>query len=352
MHNVIAVTALVVAVFGCAIAAYRYPVTATLAACIPVSVEVHNYSAGRYGIATGAMMWAAFVLCYLAGSRTTLSRSLPCVVVLVACWQVAGGVNPFPAVDAFGPLAVGALVRSRTAARDELEAKGRELTREQERLATESIRYERVRIARELHDIVAHCVSVMVVQAGAGQYLLARDPALAVEALDAISESAQLAEAEINRLVALLDGTPAFSAAGREQSIDELVQRARATGLAISYRLVGDRDSLTAPVFDVAYRVVQEAMTNALKHAPGGSIDIAITCSASRLRVVVNNAAPVAPGLDFTASDGGHGLAGMRERVIACGGSLLAGPIAGGGWTVSADLPADGVAAGGIAASV
>jgi signal transduction histidine kinase len=348
MHNVIAVTALVVAVFGCAIAAYRYPLTATLLACIPVSVEVHYYSAGRYGIATGGIMWAAFVLCYLAGSRTTLPRSLPCVVVLVLCWQFAGGVNPFPAVDALGPFAVGVLVRSRTAARDELEAKRRELTREQERLATESIRYERVRIARELHDIVAHCVSVMVVQAGAGQYLLASDPALAVEALDAISESAHIAEAEISRLVSLLDG-----ALAREmKSIDELVARARATGLAITYRLTGDRDSLTAPVFDVAYRVVQEAMTNALKHSPGAPIDIAISCSASRLCVVVNNAAPIAPGLDFTASDGGHGLAGMRERVMACGGSLLAGPSAGGGWSVSADLPADGVAAGGITTSV
>lgn len=345
MHNVIAVTALVVAVFGCAIAAYRFPVTATLLACVPVSAEVHYYFAGGYGVATGATMWAAFILCYLAGSRTTLPRSLPCVVLLVACWQVAGGVNPFPAVDAFGPLAVGVLVRSRTAARHELEAKGRELTREQERLASESIRYERVRIARELHDIVAHCVSVMVVQAGAGQYLLTHDHALAVEALDAISESAQLAEAEINRLVTLLDGAPAVSTAVSEQSIDELVQRARATGLAISYRLVGDHDSLTVAIFDVAYRVVQEAMTNALKHAPGGEIDIAISCSASRLCVVVNNGPSIAPGLDFIASDGGHGLAGMRERVTACGGSLVAGPTSTGGWRVEADLPAGGVPA-------
>ncbi len=341
--NALAVTALVVAVFGCAIAAYRYPVIATVLCCIPLSVEVHRYPTGGYGIATGAIMWAAFVLCYLAGSRTTLPRAVPCVVLLVACWQVAGGLDPFPAVDAFGPLAVGALVRSRTAARTELEAKGRELTLEQERLASESIRYERMRIARELHDIVAHCVSVMVVQAGAGQYLLARDPALAAEALDAISESAQLAEAEINRLVALLDGTPAEPVQGRVQSIDELVERARATGLAISYRLVGDRDCLTDAVFDVAYRVVQEAMTNALKHAPGAAIDIAVTCSASRLCVVVSNAPPIAAGLEFTASDGGHGLAGMRERVIACGGALTAGPTPGGGWSVEADLPAGSV---------
>jgi signal transduction histidine kinase len=341
----LAVTVLVLAVLGCAIAAYRYPVTATLVCCIPLSVEVHDYPTGRYGVATGAIMWAVFVLCFLAGTRTTLLRSVPCVVVLVACWQVAGGLDPFPAVDAFGPLAVGALVRSRTAARTELEAKGRELTREQERLASESIRYERMRIARELHDIVAHCVSVMVVQAGAGQYLLARDPALAVEALDAISESAQLAEAEINRLVALLDGTPTEPDQRRAQSIDELVARARATGLAIGYRLVGNRDCLTDAAFDVAYRVVQEAMTNALKHAPGAAIDVAVTCSASRLCVVVSNAQPIAAGLEFTASDGGHGLAGMRERVNACGGSLTAGATEGGGWSVMADLPAGGVPA-------
>ena len=337
MLSVLAATALVGAVFGCAIAAYRYPLTATLFACIPVSAEAHYYSAGRYGAASGAVMLAAFALCYLTGSRTTLPRSLPCIVLLVVCWQLAGGLNPFPAVDAFGPWVVGVLVRSRTAARDELEAKGRELTREQERLTSESVRYERARIARELHDIVAHCVSVMVVQAGAGQYLLAQNPALAVEALDAISESALLAEAEINRLVTLLDGTPVA------QSIDGLVQRARATGLAINYRLVGDRDCLTAAVFDVAYRVVQEAMTNALKHAPGAPIDIAVTCSASRLCVEVSNGRPVAPGLEFAASDGGHGLAGMRERVTASGGSLVAAPTAGGGWCVRAVLSAGGV---------
>ncbi len=343
MQNLIAVTALVVAVFGCATVAYRYPATATLACCIPVYVEVHYYAHGHDGIATGAIMWGVFVLCYLAGVRTTLPRSLPCVVVLVGCWQLAGGVNPFPAVDAFGPLIVGVLVRSRTAARDELEAKGRELTREHERLASESIRYERVRIARELHDIVAHCVSVMVVQAGAGQYLLAHDPALAVEALDSISDSAQLAEAEITRLVALLDGAPVEAVADPEQSIDELVERARATGLAINYRLIGDRDCLTDTVLEVAYRVVQEAMTNALKHSPGAPIDIAVSCSTSRLRVVVSNGEPVAAGLDFAASDGGHGLAGMRERVSACGGWLTAGPRPAGGWSVEAVLPAGGV---------
>lgn len=341
MHSVAGLTALVVAVCSCALVAYRYPVTATLLACIPVSLEVHYYSASRYGAASGIVWLAGCALGYQAGSRTTLQRSFPAVTLLVALWFIAGHFDQVPAFFAFGSWAVGVLVRGRTAVRNELEAKGRELSREQERLATQSIRYERARIARELHDIVAHCVSVMVVQAGAGPYLLARDPALAVEALDAISESATLAGAEIDRLVALLDAAPA----AQSKSIDELVQRARATGLLITYRLVGDRDSLSTTVFDVVYRLVQEAMTNALKHAPGAPIDIALRCSAARLRVDVSNGPPIAPGLDFTESDGGHGLAGMSERVTACGGSLVAGPIAGGGWRVAADLPSDGLPA-------
>jgi signal transduction histidine kinase len=318
MGDAAALTVLVLAVCGCAIAAYRYPLTATLVGSLAVAIQAHHFAAGRYGAAAGAVLLAAFVLSYQLGSRTTLPRAALGVVVLVGSWQLAGGLNPFPAVDALGPCVVGVLVRSRTAARAELEATGRELAREQQEFAAESVRYERARIARELHDIVAHCVSVMVVQAGAGPYLLEQNPARAAEALDAISESAAAAEAEIARLVALLDRT----AAAASRSIDDLVKRARATGLAISYLAIGDCDLLSAEVFDVAYRVVQEAVTNALKHAPGASIDIGLKCSPSRLRLAVSNGEPLAAGLDLTSSGGGHGIAGMRERVTGCGGSL------------------------------
>jgi signal transduction histidine kinase len=331
-----ALWALGLAICGCVIGAYWYPLTATLLCCVAISAEAHYFPAGRYGLASGVVLLAAFVLSYQLGSRTTLPHAVLGVVPLIVCWQISGGLDPFPAVDALGPCAVGVLVRSRTAARAELEVTGRELAREQELFAAESVRYERARIARELHDIVAHCVSVMVVQAGAGRYLLEQDFAGAVQALDAITESATAAEAEISRLVSLLDRTTEES-----RSIDDLVRRARATGLAIGYRSVGDCDVLTSAVYDVAYRVVQEAVTNALKHAPGAPIDIRLDCSAAGLCIEVTNGASLGASLELATSGGGHGIAGMRERATACGGSLTAGPDPAGGWRIAVELPAE-----------
>jgi signal transduction histidine kinase len=204
------------------------------------------------------------------------------------------------------------------------------------------VRYERTRIARELHDIVAHCVSAMVVQAGAGQKLATRDPELAAEAFDHISSSAQQAEEEVGRLVRLLDGPQAQPF----RSIEELVKRASATGLAISYRLAGEVDQLGAAVSDAAYAVVQEALTKALKHAPGAPIEVCVQSTPGALDVVVSNGPARAPRLGLAASGGGHGLGGMRERVTACGGTLQAGPTADSGWSIAANLPSAATAAG------
>jgi signal transduction histidine kinase len=147
-----------------------------------------------------------FVLAYSLGSTT--GRSAPALLVLIAGLQVANGpavFNPIVPVLTIGPWAIGLYVRSRRNLAEQLAARSRELEAERALFAAEAIRYERARIARELHDIVAHCVSVMVIQASAGRRIAAADPVSAGEAFEAIEETARQAEAEIGRLVDLLD---------------------------------------------------------------------------------------------------------------------------------------------------
>jgi signal transduction histidine kinase len=123
--------------------------------------------------------------------------------------------------------------------------------------------------------------------------------------------------------------------------IGELVGRASATGLTVNCRFEGDCDHLDDAASETAYRVVQEALTNAFKHAPGAPVDITVHGDGAGVTVDIVNAAPRESPAGLARSGGGYGLAGMRERVDACGGSLTSGPTTAGGWQVSAALPAN-----------
>jgi signal transduction histidine kinase len=288
-----------------------------------------------------------FVLAYTLG--TSGGRSVPVLLLLMAGLQVANGptvFNPIVPVLTIGPWAVGLFVRSRRNLTEQLAARGRELEAERAMFAAEAVRYERARIARELHDIVAHCVSVMVIQASAGRRLAATDPVSAGEAFDAIGETARQAEAEIGLLVDLLDHGKHQQDSDAIRLIGELVARAGAAGLVASCRFTGSTDGLSAQASGVAYRVVQESLTNALKHAPGAPVEILITGSARQVEIEVSNGPATAPASGLERSGGGRGLAGMRERVAACGGEISLGPADGGGWRVLASLPAVPSAAG------
>jgi signal transduction histidine kinase len=280
-----------------------------------------------------------FLLAYSLGTEADQRRSVPPLLLLLAGLQVGNGVttfNPIFLVLTIGPWALGLVVRSRRRLTEQLIDRGIELEAERALFAAEAVRYERARIARELHDIVAHCVSVMVIQASAGQRLTATDPSLAAEAFDSIGEVAQQAEAEIGRLLELLDATGQPRGADGLRLIGELVTRASAAGLAVSCRFSGPAEGLPA---DAAYRVVQESLTNALKHAPGAPVDIVVAEAGGQVEIGVRNGPAVGPPSGLEGSGGGRGLAGMRERVSACGGELTAGPAEGGGWQVLARLP-------------
>jgi len=232
----------------------------------------------------------------------------------------------------------GRALREREQLATSLAERARELDEEREAHARLSVRYERARIASELHDIVAHAISVMVVQASAGQRLAGHDPDAAAETFEAIAGAAREAEEDMGRLVALLGDEAAIGPAPDLGLIDELVARAAGSGLDVRLRLEGEREGLEAPAAEAAYRVVQEGLTNALRYASGAAVSVGISGRADGLVVEVVNA-PAAGAVELAGMSTGHGLIGLRERVGACGGTVESGPTSVGGWRLCARLP-------------
>ena len=328
----------------CALVALRRwrPVAVAIAAGILVAIP--EFAGDAFTVNandTFVAGWAAlFLYSYALGSDAPFPLSLIGIAALLAGVNLSdGGWNPVPEMLAFGPYAGGLAVSSRRRASAELEVRARELEEEREIFAEQSVRYERARIARELHDIVAHSVSLMVVQANAGERLTALDPDSAAEAFTSISEAAHQAEAEIDRLVELLNDPVSGPPSPGLRIVEELVDRAHASGLAISCQLRGDIDDLCRRGADAAYRMVQEGITNAMKHAPGAPMEVGISGDDGGVEVRVVNGRPLSGSSGLERAGGGHGLAGMRERVTQCGGTFCAGPTPQGGWQLTAHLP-------------
>jgi signal transduction histidine kinase len=302
---------------------------------------------------TDPLAFLPFFLAYSLGAEAGLPAGLAGVVLLTAGLQAqTTGFVPIIEMITVGPWLAGRVVASRRRLTDQLAVRNAELEAEQERFARESVRYERARIARELHDIVAHCLSLMVVQASAAQRLPAGDRDGVAQALSSVAEAAAEARQEIGRLVELIGG-PAAGAdpeAGDGSPglamIEDLVRRATATGLKVSCQFGGSIDEagpiddagLTAEAARTAYRVVQESLTNALKHAPGASVAVTVHASDAAVIVSVSNG-PARAQSGLERSGGQYGIAAMRDRVTALGGQLRAGPDASGGWRVRAVLP-------------
>ncbi|MFI5734396.1 sensor histidine kinase [Kribbella sp. NPDC051587] len=258
-------------------------------------------------------------------------------VYLSVLWRILGDTSQVALVMFSVPsFLAGTVLRLRRETADELARRGRELEEERELFAEIAVRHERARIAAELHDIVGHAISVMVIQAAAGQRLIDRDPVQAEQVFAGIAESARQGRDDLQRLVELLGGT---EVGGPDLSlIGEVVTRAARGGLDVSCRFEGERDGFAAPTAHVAFRVVQESLTNALRYAPGAAVRVLVNGSGRDLTVSVENdhATREHPRLAGT----GRGLVGLRERVQDLGGRLVAGPVAGGGWRVEATLPA------------
>ncbi|WP_255378305.1 sensor histidine kinase [Quadrisphaera sp. DSM 44207] len=310
------------------------------------SVTVHGPAwARRLGLAAGlagAVLQGAAVLVEswpfpyqttaekLGGAAT---MAVACAVVVTAVWLA------------------GQWRRTRVAYVDSLEDRARRAEREREQQAVIAAAAERARIARDVHDVVTHSLSVMIAQADGGRYAAAASPAAAVGALETVAATGRSALADMQRLLAVLradpsPGTGTGTSTGARAAlapqpdvgaVPALVAAVRASGLAVDLQETGPRRPLTPAAGLAVYRVVQEALTNVLKHAgPAARARVVLAWSSSALSVCVEDDGR---GAAAEPSRSGLGLLGMRERLAGAGGSVQARPRAGGGFAVTATVP-------------
>lgn len=233
---------------------------------------------------------------------------------------------------------MGEFSRERRETTELLAQRAEQLERSQSENARRAVLDERVRIARELHDVVAHHVSVMGVQAGAARRVMARDPDQASEALSAIESSSRQAVGEMQRLIGFLRQEGDVDALAPQPGLDQLdrlVSQASTDRLGVEVVRVGEIVELAPSVELSAFRIVQEALTNARKHASATNVVVTLRYGTDALEIEVldDGSAPV------PSTVGGNGLRGMRERVALLGGDLHAGPQPEGGFLVRAHLP-------------
>ncbi|MES4902666.1 MULTISPECIES: sensor histidine kinase [unclassified Streptomyces] len=243
---------------------------------------------------------------------------------------------------------LGDSIRTRRAYYAQLEERAARLEKEREAQAKVAVAAERARIARELHDVVAHNVSVMVVQADGAAYVMDAAPDQARQALETISGTGRQALAEMRRLLGVLrSGAPSddsdYVPQPDVEQIDDLVEQVRGAGLPVDFKIVGSPRPLPSGVELTAYRIVQEALTNTRKHGgPDVGASVRLTYFDDGLGLLVEDdgrGARQEMYEDGGADGQGHGLIGMRERVGMVGGTLDAGPRPGGGFRISALLP-------------
>ncbi|MEU6049957.1 sensor histidine kinase [Streptomyces xanthochromogenes] len=304
------------------------------------------YVAGGYWpvVATFGPMLSLYTVASLCRPRTAAI----CAFVMAGAWVYAGVASPraqMASVVAQALVFPLVLLRFGVLARRSTEL-ARQLRREQAERARQEVAAERGRIARELHDVVAHHMSVISVQAGLAGFVFASDPATARAALSTISGTSAEALEELRRMLQVLreadDQVPGAPMPGLAR-VGELAERIRAGGVDVTLRTLGTPRPLAPGVELCAYRVVQEALTNVLKHAPDSPVVVQLDYGTHRLTVSVVNgcARPGRQGEipDRVRTGGGHGLIGMRERAKLYGGSISIGPRSGGGFAVTLALP-------------
>jgi signal transduction histidine kinase len=293
-----------------------------------VGLIVAVYSVGAHCERREAWIGAAitFVLIFFGELAHTVSSDgsfdISAVVVLGVAWLVGR-----------------ALRRWRLEA-VELGSRARRLEREREQAARLAAAEERARIARELHDVVAHAVSVIVVQAQGAQRVLVGEQEPVRNALDSIESSGRQALVELRRMLGILrrgDDDLALAPQASLRHLDGLVEHVREAGMPVDVRIEGEPEPLPPGVDVSAYRIVQEALTNALKHAGPARASVVVRYGADQVELEIAD-----DGRTGAKGEGtGHGLVGMRERVAVVGGVLESGARPGGGFVVRARLPHD-----------
>ncbi|KOV67654.1 sensor histidine kinase [Streptomyces sp. MMG1121] len=306
---------------------------------------------------------ALFIALYSLALHGTL-RQLPWACGIMAAGMILVAVRASAAVSvwdalffllstAIAALALGLVVRIRRAQLAGLRDRAARLEIERDQRSRLAAAAERVRVAREMHDIVGHNLSVMITLADAGAYATDAAPERGKQALELIGDTGRMALGELRRVLGVLreasDGparTPELSPQPGIADLETLCDGVRTAGLEVVYRTVGDVEALDSGVQLAVYRIVQEALTNTLKHAGAETrVNLSVVVEDARLIIRVrDNGAAARSG---PQNEEGHGLVGMRERAALYGGHVSAGPAPGGGWAVEAtlDLAPEGGAA-------
>jgi signal transduction histidine kinase len=272
-------------------------------------------------VAEGGMVMAVYRLTQQPSPQDTWKSAIPVSIAIGAVWL--GGLY----------------ISTRRKYTLSLEERARRLERERDAQAEVAAAAERARIARELHDVIAHSISVMVIQADGAAYTVDADAARAKRAMEAIGATGRQALAEMRRMLGVLresDGQATLAPQPGVEQLTDLVQQIRTAGLPVDLRVDGDPLSLPTGQELAIYRIVQEALTNVMKHAgPAATAHVALHYGDRAIEVRIRD-----DGRGATFSDGrGHGLVGMRERAAVYGGQVSAEPVPGGGFEVIARLP-------------
>ena len=279
----------------------------------------------------------AFPAVAVAGDPNTSSPGGNLFVDVLFVWSFFFGL----------PYAAGCAVRSRTTLNAALRANTERLEQQQRERARQAVVEERTRIARELHDVVAHSVSVMVIQTAAARAVARRDPAAAAAALRSVESCGRDALVDMRRMVGVLHRSDIDLLSGTAPGLAQLstlAERARASGLPVQVTVEGEARALPPALDLVSFRIVQEALTNAIKHAGPARALVRVTFTADclRLEIVDTGRGPLRRKSEDEVV--GHGLVGMRERLSLYGGDLRTGHRSGGGFQVLASIPLTGVA--------
>ena len=305
----------------------RWPLAAVIAG---VSATIAQDAAVRPAVGPLAGIVAGVLLSYGAGAFLAERRARVALALGVAGLAFDVLITTQSGADLFFdaiivgllPWSAGQMVRARGARERAHRESAERLDAERDLRARSAADAERARIARELHDVIAHSVSVMVIQAGGARIVMGSDPSRAEDSLRSVEQAGREALAEMRRLLGLLDaGTDprALAPQPRLADIGDLVARARVAGLATELQVEGDAAPAVSPALDLcAYRIVQEALTNAIKHA--GPAPSMCACAGSRTRSSSRSPTTVAERPAAAATSGGHGIAGMRERAALHGG--------------------------------
>jgi signal transduction histidine kinase len=315
-------------------------------AVIPVVVAVAAWLDGRLVPDNIAIFFTGAAVSFLVALRPSWRQAVAGIALVYGANVVIEHFDPkgrpgdivFSSV-LFGVVwVVGFALGQKFAEVDEAKERALRAEREREEGAQAAVVEERARIARELHDVVGHSVSVMTVQASGVRRLLRPDQEREREALLTVERTGREALAEMRRMVGVLrrpEEAPALAPQPSLEHVERLVDQAREAGLPVELRVVGEAVELPAGVDLTAYRLVQEGLTNALKHARATRAEVLVNYGRGEIEVMVSD-----DGRGVGNGDGGgHGLVGIRERVSVYGGQLDAGPQPGGGYRLRAKLP-------------